>query len=281
MKELKSAAGTYLRTLMTAFLVLIFEHKTLAGLDWLHLIEAACISSLPVVINYLNPKDNRYGIKNTDTNLPMLLWAVLIGSLVLFSGCSSTRHYDKVANDTHRTEKKLGILSKTCSEVFPVVSKPGKWIDSPSTTLSTTTKSCYEIMDSILKAAKKESNTPFKTDSSHYSKLKSLKLDSFLNSYKSVLNKPNVEYRYRYRVDTLVDSAALYNCHYHFNILKGEYYELDKEHTALTIKYLTLEKNTKDLQVVFGWFLKCLLHFWGFWVLLLCAVLYVVFKLKP
>jgi hypothetical protein len=61
MKFLNTAFGSWLKVFATAALTLIVANGSVKGLDYIHVIDAALISTLPVIINALNPTDKRYG----------------------------------------------------------------------------------------------------------------------------------------------------------------------------------------------------------------------------
>ena len=63
MKFLNTAAGSWLKVFATAVLTLIVANGSVQGLDYWHVLDAALISTLPVIINALNPSDLRYGTK--------------------------------------------------------------------------------------------------------------------------------------------------------------------------------------------------------------------------
>jgi hypothetical protein len=61
MKEFKAMLGSFLRVFLSSILTLIIAQGGVTNLEWLHIFEASLISALPVLYNYLNPKDTRYG----------------------------------------------------------------------------------------------------------------------------------------------------------------------------------------------------------------------------
>jgi len=63
MKFLNTAAGSWLKVFATAVLLLVVATGSVRGLDYWHVLDAALISTLPVIINALNPEDKRYGSK--------------------------------------------------------------------------------------------------------------------------------------------------------------------------------------------------------------------------
>ena len=60
---LNSMLGSWFKTFMVAFFTLIIANGSFAGLDWLHVLDAAAISTLPSIANWFNKKDPRYGLK--------------------------------------------------------------------------------------------------------------------------------------------------------------------------------------------------------------------------
>lgn len=62
-KFLSSPAGSWFKAFVVAMLTLIIAHGGLRGLEWVTTMEAAFISVLPTIVNWLNSEDPRYGIK--------------------------------------------------------------------------------------------------------------------------------------------------------------------------------------------------------------------------
>ncbi|HEY6796524.1 MAG TPA: hypothetical protein VI248_17755 [Kineosporiaceae bacterium] len=66
-QKLSAAAGTYLRAVLAAALASVLTvftttgHFPSDGKEWLALLWAVLLAVLPVVINFLNPNDQRYG----------------------------------------------------------------------------------------------------------------------------------------------------------------------------------------------------------------------------
>lgn len=62
---LNTVFGSYLKVLVAALLTIIatelMNGKTIFDLDWKYLVNATVLSALPILINWLNPKDPRYG----------------------------------------------------------------------------------------------------------------------------------------------------------------------------------------------------------------------------
>ena len=62
-----SAAGSYLKAFLSVFLTLVLTQMvsglSILALDWGMVLNGAIVSFLPLLINALNPKDNRYGVK--------------------------------------------------------------------------------------------------------------------------------------------------------------------------------------------------------------------------
>jgi len=62
---LNSAFGSYIKAFLAVFLTLVLTQMasglSLLNLDWGMVLNGALVSFLPVIINALNPKDNRYG----------------------------------------------------------------------------------------------------------------------------------------------------------------------------------------------------------------------------
>ena len=65
--QVTAALGTYLRGVLAAGLTAILTVLTTAGhfpsdrKEWLGVLWAVVLAVLPVIINYLNPNDKRYG----------------------------------------------------------------------------------------------------------------------------------------------------------------------------------------------------------------------------
>ena len=61
-----SAFGTYFKAFLSVFFTLVLTQMasglSVLNLDWGVLLNGAIVSFLPVIINLLNPKDNRYGV---------------------------------------------------------------------------------------------------------------------------------------------------------------------------------------------------------------------------
>lgn len=58
---LNTAIGSWLKVYITGVLMFIVANGGIRTIDWATALEATLISTLPVLINYLNPKDTRYG----------------------------------------------------------------------------------------------------------------------------------------------------------------------------------------------------------------------------
>ena len=60
-----SAVGSYVKAFLAVFLTLVLTQMSsglsVLNLDWGMVLNGALVSFLPVVINFLNPRDTRYG----------------------------------------------------------------------------------------------------------------------------------------------------------------------------------------------------------------------------
>ena len=60
-----SAFGSYVKAFLAVFLTLVLTQMasglSILSLDWGMVLNGALVSFLPVVINFLNPRDTRYG----------------------------------------------------------------------------------------------------------------------------------------------------------------------------------------------------------------------------
>jgi len=61
MKFLNSIYGSYLKVFLSAILTMILAKGDIYSVTLKECISAGVISILPIVINYLNPNDTRYG----------------------------------------------------------------------------------------------------------------------------------------------------------------------------------------------------------------------------
>ena len=61
MKFLNSIYGSYLKVFLSAILTMILAKGNIYSVTLKECISAGVISILPIVINYLNPNDTRYG----------------------------------------------------------------------------------------------------------------------------------------------------------------------------------------------------------------------------
>jgi hypothetical protein len=61
MKFLNSIYGSYLKVFISAILTMILAKGDIYSVTLKECISAGVISILPIVINYLNPNDTRYG----------------------------------------------------------------------------------------------------------------------------------------------------------------------------------------------------------------------------
>lgn len=61
MKFLNSIYGSWLKVALTAILTMIITKGNIYEVTLEECISAAVISILPIIINYLNPHDTRYG----------------------------------------------------------------------------------------------------------------------------------------------------------------------------------------------------------------------------
>jgi len=63
MKFLNSIYGSWLKLALTAILTMIVAKGNIYEVTLEECISAAVISILPIIVNYLNPNDKRYGNK--------------------------------------------------------------------------------------------------------------------------------------------------------------------------------------------------------------------------
>jgi hypothetical protein len=61
MKFLNSIYGSYLKVFISAILTMILAKGDIYSVTLKECISAGVISIIPIVINYLNPNDTRYG----------------------------------------------------------------------------------------------------------------------------------------------------------------------------------------------------------------------------
>lgn len=64
MKFLNSMYGSWLKVALTGILTMIVAKGNIYEIAMQDIISAAVISIIPIVINYLNPNDPRYGRKD-------------------------------------------------------------------------------------------------------------------------------------------------------------------------------------------------------------------------
>jgi hypothetical protein len=64
MKFLNSIYGSWLKLVLTAILTMIISKGNIFMITLEECISAAVISILPIIINWLNPNDTRYGNKS-------------------------------------------------------------------------------------------------------------------------------------------------------------------------------------------------------------------------
>ena len=63
MKFLNSIYGSWLKLVLTAILTMIITKGNIYEVTLEECISAAVISILPIIVNWLNPHDTRYGTK--------------------------------------------------------------------------------------------------------------------------------------------------------------------------------------------------------------------------
>jgi hypothetical protein len=63
MKFLNSIYGSWLKIVLTAILTMVIAKGDIYEVTLEECISAAVISILPIIVNYLNPHDPRYGNK--------------------------------------------------------------------------------------------------------------------------------------------------------------------------------------------------------------------------
>jgi len=61
MKFLNSIYGSYIKVFLSAILTMVIAKGNIYLITLEECISAGVISILPIIINYLNPNDNRYG----------------------------------------------------------------------------------------------------------------------------------------------------------------------------------------------------------------------------
>lgn len=66
---LNTPAGSWLKVFFAAMLVFVIKHGSIYGINWQQLIDASIMGVVPVIFNYINPADTRYGV-NKDTTTP-------------------------------------------------------------------------------------------------------------------------------------------------------------------------------------------------------------------
>lgn len=64
-KFLNTPLASFLNVFVVAILVTIVKSENIYSLDWKNILNAAVLSTIPVIINYLNPSDSRYGINKS------------------------------------------------------------------------------------------------------------------------------------------------------------------------------------------------------------------------
>lgn len=64
MKFLNSIYGSWLKVALTAIITMIVAKGNIYEVTLEECISAAVISILPIIVNWLNPHDPRYGSKN-------------------------------------------------------------------------------------------------------------------------------------------------------------------------------------------------------------------------
>lgn len=68
MEQFRKMLASWLRVFVSICIVLVMNHGSIWGIDWKEFLNSAIISFLPVLYNFLNPADPRYGI-NKDTKI--------------------------------------------------------------------------------------------------------------------------------------------------------------------------------------------------------------------
>ena len=63
--------GSFIKVFITAVLVFIVKNKGIEGLKIEQVINSGLVAILPVIINFINPEDQRYGIGSSDSQ-PMV-----------------------------------------------------------------------------------------------------------------------------------------------------------------------------------------------------------------
>lgn len=58
---LNTPVGSWAKVFLATVLVLVLNHGNIYDLNWKELANTAVMSFIPVLINYLNPNDPRYG----------------------------------------------------------------------------------------------------------------------------------------------------------------------------------------------------------------------------
>jgi Na+/citrate or Na+/malate symporter len=62
---LNTPYGSFLKVFIAAILVFIIKSGSIWGIDWKQLLDAATLAVIPVIINFFNPADTRYGVGST------------------------------------------------------------------------------------------------------------------------------------------------------------------------------------------------------------------------
>jgi len=59
--------GSFLKVFLTAIFLFIIKNKGIEGLNIAQLIDSGLVAGLPVIINFINPQDKRYGVGSSDS----------------------------------------------------------------------------------------------------------------------------------------------------------------------------------------------------------------------
>jgi uncharacterized protein YceK len=198
--------------------------------------------------------------KTNNTNIMFAIFAaVMLGLLIAMTmaGCSSVRHYKKVAADStvKRTKEQKYLLSLACADCFPVVAKKGTvTIDTAYIENNAAIDACASLVDSLLSLKPKT-----KTDT--------LYKDSIMNIVKTIIPKAKVITNYR--VDTVPDEAAIFMLKTALEITGEDLAKQTKTTAEKQAQITKFEQDKKSLQTLAKWFFVALIKKWWFWFLLL------------
>lgn len=183
----------------------------------------------------------------------------------LLTGCSSLKHYKKVANDTQRNDVKRNLLAPVCAAEFPVKKSTDSIVVVEYQTIVDTSKEAYlkATIKQLLKQLQQRPECP------------QINEDSLFDAVKSSIKPDVVTKTVTTKIkETVLDSAAMKVAQIKYDQLAIAFQKSEANFYKANARVKQLEDGTKNNVQLAKWFLK---HNW--WWLLILIGLFIGYQL--